>query len=100
MKHPLRFACWVTVALAFGSHAQVSNPSPPEVRTFLEGPENCSILIGGPDRTSDGADGTYGAALIKALTALNEPSPSAIEIIRSACSSRLAQPEPSAKEVL
>lgn len=100
MKLLLTIACTLTFGAALGTHAQTPKSWPPEAMAFLESPANCSILIGGPDRAGDGADRAYSESLIKALAALGDPSPSAFERMRGACSNRLAQPKSAAKEVL
>lgn len=100
MKLLLTIACTLTISAALGTHAQTSKPWPPEAVAFLESPASCSILIGGLDRAGDGADRSFSESLIKALTALGDSSPSAIQRMRSACGSGLAQPEPPSKEAL
>lgn len=83
-----------------GAQAQVRSPEPAAVAAFLANPTHCAVLIGSGDHAADGADRVYGEMLAAALMGLGTPLPSAVEWMRSACASRLAQPEPLAKEVL
>ncbi|QNK65807.1 hypothetical protein [Variovorax sp. PAMC26660] len=97
MKNPLAIACALALIGAHGAHAQIASPASAEVAAFLASPTHCAVLVGGTDRTGDGADRSYGESLNKALMALGGPLPSAAEWLRSACASRLAPSDRLAK---
>lgn len=97
MKFPLPVACFALIVGAQGAHAGTSGQTSPEVTAFLVSPTHCSVLIGGADRTGDGADRTYAESLNKALTALGGPLDSAAEWMRSACAHRPTQSAGSAR---
>ena len=97
VKFPLSATCVALIISAHGVHAGNSGQTSPEVVAFLESPIHCSVLIGGADRASDGADRTYAESLNKALTALGGQLPSAAEWMRSACLHRPIQSASSAK---
>ncbi|WP_137860879.1 hypothetical protein [Variovorax sp. 3P27G3] len=100
VKHPLRSLCALALLCMHGAHAQNASPATAEVAAFLANSTHCAVLIGSVDHAADGADRVYGEMLAAALMGLGTPLPSAVEWMHSACASRLAQPEPLAKEVL
>lgn len=83
-----------------GAQAQDRSPEPAAVSAFLVNPTHCAVLIGGADHAADGADRVYGEMLVAALMGLGTPLPSAVEWMRNACASRLAQPDRHSREVL
>lgn len=83
-----------------GAQAQDRSPVPAAVAAFLANPTHCAVLIGGADHAADGADRVYGEMLTAALTGLGMSLPSAVEWMRNACASRLAQPDRLSRDVL
>ena len=100
VKYPSLSLCAVALVCMHGAHAQDRGPVPAAVAAFLANPTHCAVLIGSADHAADGADRVYGEMLAAALTGLGTTLPSAVEWMRNACTSSLAQPERLSREVL
>lgn len=100
VKYPSLSLCALALVCMHSAQAQDHGPIPAAVSAFLANPTHCAVLIGSADHAADGADRVYGEQLAAALTGLGTPLPSAVEWMRNACVSRLAQPERLSMEVL
>jgi hypothetical protein len=100
VKYPSLSLCALALACMHGAQAQDRGPVPAAVSAFLANPTHCAVLIGGADYAVDGAGRVYGEMLAAALTGLGTPLPSAVEWMRNACASKLAQSDRLSREVL
>lgn len=100
VKYPSLSLCALALVCMHGAQAQDRRPVPAAVSSFLASPTHCAVLIGGADHAADGADRVYGEMLAAAVTGLGRPLPTAVEWMRNACASRLAQPDRPPREVL
>ena len=68
--------------VAFNTVAQTFSTT---VDVFIQHPNHCAVLVGGPGHAADSADRAYGEALAAAVSSIGGSADSALSHIRTAC---------------